>query len=156
MRQMAVFVRSRIHVYVLSYRFFGHICAGGFYGNAPTFAQQQAVAAAAAAAAAGKNKEGGGSAAEGSSSSSNGSKKYARASADFRSWLTTDLSVGNLPRATRVIFTLLADGKEPVAWAGTTLFDYASALLTGSLSLPLWPGACPTPLTTHLANTYGR
>ena len=83
-------------------------------------------------------------------------KKFARAAVDLRCWLTADLPIRCLPRATRVIFTLLADGKDPVGWAGATLFDYHSALTTGTLSLPLWLGPCPTPLTTHLANTYGH
>jgi hypothetical protein len=132
----------------------------GFYGTGPSGhaavpphfwgggAQQQQQAAAAPG---GGGKEG----AAASAAASKEAKRFARASADLRCRLGSELSIRNLPRATRVIFTLIADGKDAVAWAGASLFDYASALCTGPLSLPLWPGACPTPLTTHLANTYG-
>ena len=92
----------------------------------------------------------------GGNSGSTENRKIARAQADFHMWMTTDLPVRALPRATRIIFTLLADGREPIAWAGMQLFTYAKQLTTGGAQLKLWPGGCPTPLATHPENTYGE
>ena len=66
----------------------------------------------------------------------------------------------SLPSTTRpsclVLFATPADGREPIAWAGMQLFGYAKQLGAGQRVLKLWPGACPTPLATHLDNAYGE
>lgn len=89
-----------------------------------------------------------------SSSSSAPKKKSTRGSAAFTSTLSSGIRISNLPRAARIIFTVLADGKEPVAWAGCTLFSYAKALRAGTVTLKLFAGACPTPLAPHMDNSY--
>jgi CRP-like cAMP-binding protein len=82
-------------------------------------------------------------------------RKNTRGAAVFTSGqLAMGIRISNLPRAARVIFTVLADGKEPVAWAGTTLFSYTRALRAGTFTLRLFPGACPTPLAPHMDNAY--
>lgn len=56
-----------------------------------------------------------------------------------------------LPRATRLIFTVHKPGKGPngtgksVGWAGMPAMDFRDTLVTGKLSLNLWPGKCQSP-----------
>jgi hypothetical protein len=42
--------------------------------------------------------------------------------------IQTEMNIRDLPRATRIVFTIVAEGKdppEPLAWAGCNLYTYA-------------------------------
>ncbi|RYG43301.1 GAF domain-containing protein, partial [archaeon] len=82
-------------------------------------------------------------------------RRFVRLETTFDHWLATDLLLRDLPRATRMICTVLVDGKEAVAWAGATLFNYTKQLRSGVLTLKLWTGGCITPLAPQLDNLYG-
>jgi len=81
-------------------------------------------------------------------------KKSTRGNAAFNGKLSSAIRISNLPRASRVILTVYADGNVPVAWAGFTLFSYTKAMRAGSVTLKLFPGSCPTPLAPHMDNAY--
>ena len=76
--------------------------------------------------------------------------KHGSAGAD----LQYGVPVRNLPRATRVIFRVLLDGKV-AAWAGCNLFSYDRQLRQGPTALLLWPGDCPYPMVPSLQNRFG-
>jgi CRP-like cAMP-binding protein len=79
--------------------------------------------------------------------------KNTRGSATLSQRLVSSISISNLPRASRIIFTLIADG-TPVGWAGCGLYSYSKALKQGNVTLKLYPGACPTPVASHVSNDY--
>lgn len=62
-------------------------------------------------------------------------------------------AVRDLPRASRVIFTVQCNGKV-IGWAGMRLFDYSRRMLTGRVALGLWPGSCPAPTAPVLNNMF--
>ena len=70
--------------------------------------------------------------------------------------LTHQCYLSSLPRATRFIFTVHKPGKGPdgtgrsVGWAGMSAIDFRDALVTGDLSLRLWPGGCASPTVPNL------
>jgi CRP-like cAMP-binding protein len=64
------------------------------------------------------------------------------------------LAIRDLPRATRLIFTVLLEGRTPVAWAGLHLFGYDKCMRRGIVRLPLWPGSCPSSMVPALDNRY--
>ncbi|KAA0175389.1 hypothetical protein FNF27_03089 [Cafeteria roenbergensis] len=68
--------------------------------------------------------------------------------------LGTNISISNLPRATRIVFTVKLEGKTPVAWAGMHLFGYDKCMRRGTVRLPLWPGDCPGAMVPSLDNRY--
>lgn len=74
--------------------------------------------------------------------------------------LNTSIHVADIPRATRLIITVLAD-KQPVAWAGLRLWTHQKLFRTGHFTLPLLPGPCPSPMSlqletmNQLSNEYG-
>ncbi|KAF2073262.1 hypothetical protein CYY_005424 [Polysphondylium violaceum] len=59
-------------------------------------------------------------------------------------WLRSELLMCDLPRATRLCFTVYAQTSEKnrvsVGWADLQLIDYRNQLLSGVNSLILWPG----------------
>ena len=79
--------------------------------------------------------------------------KNTRGAATISQRLVSSISISNLPRASRIIFTLIADG-TPVGWAGCGLYSYSKALKQGNHTLKLYPGACPTPVASHVSNDY--
>lgn len=81
-------------------------------------------------------------------------KKNTRGNAAFNGKLTSNIRISNLPRASRIIFTVYADGNVPVAWAGCTLFSYTKAMRAGTVTLKLFNGSCPSPLAPHMDNAY--
>ncbi|KAN0007399.1 hypothetical protein ACTFIU_000598 [Dictyostelium citrinum] len=62
-------------------------------------------------------------------------------------WLRSALLMSNIPRASKLCFTVYAQqgdkqqGKVSIGWADLQLIDYHSQLLSGVISLILWPGA---------------
>ena len=79
--------------------------------------------------------------------------KNTRGAATISQRLVSSISISNLPRASRIIFTLIADG-IPVGWTGCGLYSYSKALKQGNYTLKLYPGACPTPVASHVSNDY--
>lgn len=82
-------------------------------------------------------------------------KPNLKADSDHRETLTFDIPICHLPRASRIIFTVTANG-TPVAWAGCPLFKFDKQLRAGVMTLKLWNGECPTPTVTSLANEFGE
>jgi len=68
--------------------------------------------------------------------------------------LASGIAIRDLPRATRIVFTVMLEGKEPVAWAGLHLFGYDKCMRRGTVRLPLWPGDCPSAMVPSLDNRY--
>jgi hypothetical protein len=70
--------------------------------------------------------------------------------------LPTRIRVRDLPRASRIIITVRADGANgpALAWAGVTLFNYQKALITGSVTLRVFRGPCRSPVAAHMDNVY--
>ncbi|KAM9968595.1 hypothetical protein ACTFIW_007745 [Dictyostelium discoideum] len=62
-------------------------------------------------------------------------------------WLRSALLMSNIPRASKLCFTAYAQqgdkqqAKVSIGWADLQLIDYHSQLLSGVISLILWPGA---------------
>eukprot|EP01113_Clastostelium_recurvatum_P028422 TRINITY_DN3438_c0_g1_i4.p1 TRINITY_DN3438_c0_g1~~TRINITY_DN3438_c0_g1_i4.p1 ORF type:complete len:1453 (-),score=442.67 TRINITY_DN3438_c0_g1_i4:115-3945(-) len=89
-------------------------------------------------------------------------------------WINTSILTCNLPRATRVCFTLYGKvGKvksdkekekdkdkdedeetdKPLAWVNCQLIDYKHELKTGIVSLGMWPDAAANPIGTCVCNS---
>lgn len=72
--------------------------------------------------------------------------------------INTGMPMYNIPRATRVCFTLYErkDGGDiPLAWVNCMLFDYKHELKTGMHTLGMWPDAAANPIGTCVSNTGG-
>lgn len=68
------------------------------------------------------------------------------------------VQICNLPVAARVIFNVAYKDGTPIGWAGCNAFDFQHQLISGSISLQLWPGSCNSFLAgsaTSLSNRYG-
>jgi phosphatidylinositol-4,5-bisphosphate 3-kinase len=67
-------------------------------------------------------------------------------------WVKTNIKVKDLPRATRICFTLWASSSRkeshPIAWVNCQLFDYKHELRTGIISLNMWPDNKANPIGT--------
>jgi hypothetical protein len=76
----------------------------------------------------------------------------------FQELLEFDIQVANLPRATRIIFTVGVVGSnkkvEIIGWTACYLYDYQGNLVSNSKTLKLWKGECPNAMTiTTLENS---
>eukprot|EP01119_Soliformovum_irregulare_P017393 TRINITY_DN5165_c0_g1_i1.p1 TRINITY_DN5165_c0_g1~~TRINITY_DN5165_c0_g1_i1.p1 ORF type:complete len:1287 (-),score=389.49 TRINITY_DN5165_c0_g1_i1:1418-5278(-) len=73
-------------------------------------------------------------------------------------WLTTNIVMSNIPRGTRLCFTVFArptfrkddfsNKDTPLGWVACQLFDYKHELRTGLISLHLWPNDIANPIGT--------
>lgn len=77
-----------------------------------------------------------------------------KAETSFEEWLEFALPVANLPRATRVIFSVLHGDDSAVGWGGVGLFGFNQEMIAGKQTIKLWPGACPTSSSTTLENKF--
>eukprot|EP01118_Nematostelium_gracile_P005680 TRINITY_DN1805_c0_g1_i3.p1 TRINITY_DN1805_c0_g1~~TRINITY_DN1805_c0_g1_i3.p1 ORF type:complete len:787 (-),score=181.35 TRINITY_DN1805_c0_g1_i3:43-2256(-) len=73
-------------------------------------------------------------------------------------WITIDIPLCNIPRATRICFTLYSQTKqgkadEPLAWVALQLFDFKHELRTGLISREMWPNERANPIGTCNENT---
>jgi phosphatidylinositol-4,5-bisphosphate 3-kinase len=69
--------------------------------------------------------------------------------------INTNMPMYNIPRATRVCFTLYEkkDGVDTaLAWVSCMLFDYKHELKTGVHTLGMWPDAAANPIGTCFSN----
>jgi CRP-like cAMP-binding protein len=70
----------------------------------------------------------------------------------WNSFVPLTLKYNNLPFATRIIFNLSYKDGSSIGWAGCNVFTSQQLLLTGSLSLKLWPGKLSADNITHVTN----
>eukprot|EP01114_Cavostelium_apophysatum_P016118 TRINITY_DN4532_c0_g2_i2.p1 TRINITY_DN4532_c0_g2~~TRINITY_DN4532_c0_g2_i2.p1 ORF type:complete len:1434 (+),score=438.70 TRINITY_DN4532_c0_g2_i2:87-4388(+) len=74
-------------------------------------------------------------------------------------WLNSSIQMCNLPRASRICFSLFAkttskkeDVEVPLGWVGCQLVDYKHELRTGLMSLNMWPDGPANPIGTCVSN----
>ena len=74
---------------------------------------------------------------------------------EMNQWVDfADVTVRNLPLATRIIFQLYSTNNHPLGWCGMTVFNFERELKTGLIQMHIWDGACPSPLTSALENMH--
>jgi hypothetical protein len=81
----------------------------------------------------------------------------------WHEWTKSHISLANLPRATRLCFTVWAAKKKeistldtPLCWVNLTLFDYKHELRTGLQTLAMWPDDKANPIGTTVPNSEGQ
>eukprot|EP01117_Protostelium_nocturnum_P006783 TRINITY_DN2436_c0_g1_i2.p1 TRINITY_DN2436_c0_g1~~TRINITY_DN2436_c0_g1_i2.p1 ORF type:complete len:1251 (+),score=411.48 TRINITY_DN2436_c0_g1_i2:224-3976(+) len=79
----------------------------------------------------------------------------------WNEWNSTNIQMGNIPRAARLCFTIWATKEEnggnkekdiPLAWVNCQLIDYKHELRQGKMTLNMWPEDRANPIGTCVGN----